>query len=308
MGDKRKRENRGRAKKPRRSGREAIKDPRVVDPANRPSAEEIAKKGSGGLAGNMERLVYQIIDMIKSGIDLSTCEEILSEEINPNTNKKFAPRFIHNAVVVASGLIRRNYEIQQEEVVGLHIKRYNEEITRLLNIKLDRIPPQKRLAVKVEAYMNCLDTLHQKEKLLGMHTKDFKIIINNEETTIVREKKPKLDISKLTLAEKIELNALLEKSRKSDDDEVCSVILKKDVVGETIDIEAEVIVEKSNIDRMENREPQKAIDDKSQGQALMSLEDKLRETLRKRAQEEFLKAGSKTADSDNPEEKVIVDH
>lgn len=73
-------ETRGKAKKPRRSGRKAIEDPKVVDPKNRPAEEEIK-------SGNMERLVYKCIDLIKTGVSLDGCKSIMSEEINPNTKR-----------------------------------------------------------------------------------------------------------------------------------------------------------------------------------------------------------------------------
>lgn len=293
---------RGKAKKPRRSGREAIKDPKMVDPKNRPTKEEIEKKGQGGMNGNMERLVYQTIDRIKSGMSVDACKEILEEEINPNTKKPYHERFVQDVTIKANSLIKQDYDIQRAEVISVHTQRYDKEIQDLLNFVAPSYiwEDYKREEAKNIAYMNCLSVLHQKEELLGMHRKAFRLIINNEETTVIRNTKPNIDLSRLTLEEKIELNQLMEKSRRTED-EIGGVILRSEQARVIEDVEHEVVEERLNIDRMENRQPKEIIQPHPENMALLSIQEKMRLALRKKAKEELERVGSRTVEFDNPE-------
>ena len=295
-------DGRGKAKKPRRKGREAIKDPKVVDPKNRPTSEEIAKKGSGGVSGNMERLVYKTIDWIKSGLSIDACREMICEEINPNTKRPFHERFADMVVLTANKLVKKDYELQRTEVISLHMQRYDSEIQALL---MYQAPPNERKPwleeeMNVAARMNCLGVLHQKEQLLGMHRKEFRIVINNEETIEVRDQKTNIDLSKLSLEEKVELNELIEKSRQTED-EIGGVILRSEQAKEIEDVEHEVISEKINIDRMENREPKVIEQPHPEGTALLSIQEKMRLALQRKAKEEIARVGSKTVEFDNIE-------
>jgi len=293
---------RGKAKKPRRKGREAIKDPKMVDPKNRPTKEEIEKKGVGGKDGNMERLVYQTIDRIKSGMSIDACKEILEEEINPNTKKPYHERFVQDVTIRANTLIKQDYDIQRSEVISIHTQRYDREIESLLNYVAPSYiwEDYKREEAKNIAYMNCLGVLHQKEELLGMHRKAFRLIINNEETTIIKNTKPNIDLSRLTLEEKIELNQLMEKSRRTED-EIGGVILRSEQAKVIEDVEHEVVEERLNIDRMENKQPKEFIEPLPQNMALLSIQEKMRLALRRKAKEELERVGSKTVEFDNPE-------
>jgi len=298
---------RGKAKKPKRSGREALKDPKVVDPKNRPTKEEVEKKGVGGKDGNMERLVYQTIDRIKSGMSVDACRELICEEINPNTKKPYHERFADEVTLTANKLIKQDYDIQRSEVISIHTQRYDREIEVLLHF----IPPWyieedwKREEAKNIAYMNCLGVLHQKEELLGMHRKAFRLIINNEETTIIKNTKPNIDLSKLTLEEKIELNQLMEKSRRTED-EIGGVILRSEQTKVIEDIQHEVVEERLNIDRMENKQPKEFIEPLPQNMALSGIQEKMRLALRRKAKEELERVGSKTVEFDNPEHLTPV--
>jgi hypothetical protein len=289
-------ELRGKAPKPGRQSRTFVQDHRVVDPKNRPSEEELSIK-ERGKAPNFEKLVYPTIDRIKSGLSLNACKELICQEINPNTNRPYHERFAQDIVLRANALIKEDYTIQRKEVISQHMMRYDQEINHLLNYVApinDRQPWLEEQA-NINARMDCLNVLHQKEELLGMHRKKFRLIINNEDEITVREKSPKIDLSKLTLEEKIELNSLIEKSRRTED-EISGVILNKESRKVIEDVDCEVIEEKVNIDRMENKIPiSRALPQTS----LQDAKEKIRMALRKKAQEEYTRVGSRTAENDN---------
>lgn len=296
-------DNRGKAKKPKRSGRKAIADPKVVDPKNRPTKED-REKHKPPRDSQMETIVYEMIDLIKSGVSLDGCKSIFMERINPNTHRLFHERFLQDCVLRANKLIKQVYEINKTDLIGVHIQRYDQEVNRLLNIPTPREEEYENIKHywadfnrKCLSMSQCLDALQQKEKLLGIHTKSFKLIINNEEETIVREKKLKIDITLLTLEEKIELNSLLEKSRRTDD-EIGGVILreKRDSVVE--DVEHEEISDRLNVDRMENKQPLVIVEPNPEGLMLESIQDKMHKRLQQAAKEALIKKGSRTAEYD----------
>lgn len=297
-------DGRGKAKKPRRSGRKALENPLVVYPENRPTKEEM-NKGQCGKPGNMEEIVYEMIDLIRTGVSLDGCKEIFGERINPNTGRVFAPRFLQTCSLKANALIQEVYEINKTELVSLHIKRYDREIQRLLSIETpkeaDFETPKgywRAFNQKVIGMSDCLDALQQKERLLGIHTKSFRLVINSEEETVLKDRAPEIDISLLSLDEKIELNDLIEKTRRTED-EISGVILRQDIrTTVTEDIEHEVVEEKSNIDRIENREPEVVTELAPEGLALELIKEKMNVRLQHAAKEALLKHRSKTVEFD----------
>lgn len=295
---------RGKAKKPKRNSRKVIEDPNIVDPQNRPPSEEVGKSVCGRI-GNMERLVYETIDRIKSGTSLEVCREALLQQINPNTKKPFSTKFVTDVVLHANRLIKKHYEINTTDMISLHIKRYDEEIQKLREYRA-RVDPTKPWLAKnknVLARIQCLEVLQQKEELLGMHRKAFKVVINEEETTIVQEQKGKIDVTRLTIDELIEFNTLIEKTRKTED-EISGVILRTREDRDIEDVEVETIKEKLNIDRMENRLP-KTVNPSLIPSTQQDLEFKIRLALSRQAKKELMKAGSKTIQYDEIEDGTM---
>lgn len=203
-------------------------------------------------------------------------------------------------------VFKNNFSLRADDVIAEHIKRYDVEIKRLRDFVPNTSNPAFARKIANEAKLCLLDTLHQKEKLLGFHTKNFSLKVYN--TININNKKIKkddFDLSKLTLNEKIEFVNLINKATRTEDELDPGYVNQKIKSNETtIDIEHEEIVtekveEKSlNIEKIELEEVEEKIDI-DYVPAQITISDKLREALRKKAEEQF----SKLKDNQMPSEK-----
>jgi AAA15 family ATPase/GTPase len=103
--------------------------------------------------------------------------------------------------------------------------------------------------------MDALQALRQKEVLLGLHRKTFKIVFNTQNNFIdgaaakPKQTKQSFDLDRLTLEEQVELLDLIAISSRSED-EVYGVKLRG-IDGKIIDEAVEVEVINDNIKHIE---------------------------------------------------------
>lgn len=103
----------------------------------------------------------------------------------------------------------------KERIIYEHLILYDKKIERELQDPVTK-NPRFFNKLKIDKLMNCLETMKQKETLLGLHKKKIRIVLNNK---IKFEKKKEqvqltqIDISQLSIEEKIELSELLEKAK-----------------------------------------------------------------------------------------------
>lgn len=197
-----------------RNGHSALEDPRIVDPRFRPSPSEINKIGISGQTSNLEKEAYEVIDLIREGYSLEYCRGVLSKKINDKTKRPYSPRFIQTIVLKANKVIQQYHKAEQYKVHHLHINRYNAMIRRLLQKEFEINPEIPWLARKLEidALTEALLVMKQKEELLGIYRKSFKIEINNETNIQIvngRSIVDGLDIDLLETQELIELHELI---------------------------------------------------------------------------------------------------
>ena len=174
---------------------------------------------------------------------------------------------------IARKQLSQEYDRDREFVIANHINRYNKEIKRLFNIDVSEFNKWKAAEMKTYAYFNLLEVLQQKEKVLGLHSKRLHIKINNEINLKTKKETPTLNLSALTLQEKIELYHLLQESEI--DQENMSIIpsTKHKVNKEEIE-DAEYVEELPNIDSIKAKEisPTKEVDNPN---TLLTLQEKL---------------------------------
>lgn len=238
------------------SGKKHLQDPKVVEKKNRRDLS----KNRFGTDPQMEREVYKAIDWMREGKNIEWCTQELRRTINAKTGRVYAPRFVENIITAANQLIEMYYRSQIYQVEKVHIARYNKMIIDKLNRNYDEefaylIAEKPWVVEQIEQVdlMDVLQAMKQKEMLLGMHRKTFKVTINNQNNIFVQQPKappkPKLDISKLTLEEQVELLSLVQLTSRTED-EMHGVILSSPKLNDTIDIEAETI-ENDNVKYIE---------------------------------------------------------
>lgn len=260
------------------SGRKSLQDPKIVERKNR--RDITTTKGPKPM---MEKEVYQVIDWMKEGKSHEWCTQQLRATINERTQRVYAPRFVENIITTAGQLLNMYYRSQIHKVEKVHIARYNQIIIDKLNKKYEfseRMPEWLCIKIVSDDLNEALQAMKQKEVLLGMHRKTFKLTINTQNNiNITNTNKPKqqldkIDIHNLSLEEQVELLSLIELTSRSDD-EVYGVKLKtvEKHQDEVIEV-AEVINE--NIKRIE---PFTKPNQDNQGSTLIDIKSKIQQRL-----------------------------
>jgi hypothetical protein len=184
--------------------------------------------------------------------------------------------------------LSEQYDKDREFVVSLHLARYNEEINKRMNVDVSEFNKFRAKEVKNYSYLQALEALYQKEKVLGLHTKALQIKINNKNNVKVKVYKKRYKMENLTLSELIEMNSLVEKCKKSED-QISEIILReKPVVQETEDIEYTEIIN-DNVKQIAEKVVPFHLRTDTPNKNLLDVEEKMMETFRKNAEEEFKK-------------------
>lgn len=219
-----------------------LQNPNIVDPKHRRDVYNTAKK-----TPLMEKYVYMTIDWMREGKSIEWITSTLKQEKNERTERKLAPRFVENIITASNQLLTLWYHDQIYNVEKIHIARYNQIIIDKLNKKYnfnEGMPEWLCTKIICDDLMDVLQAMKQKETLLGMHRKSFKITINNQTNVVVNKdnkvQQGKIDIHNLTFDEQVELLQLIEITNRSED-ELHGVILrdkKKEIEAEEIEVEA----------------------------------------------------------------------
>lgn len=277
----------------------------------KPKSTRIKKqKNTAKLDINKEKLedtlkkqwIIKAIELMKDHYSSSYTREYIRE----NKDGSKSDMAIDSIMKEANAEIVSSQFSKAEEIIPIHLKRYNKNIKDALAIK--EIPEDevdgevitwedfyKARNRKIKAMIDALAALLQKEELLQFHNKDFVIEVNTEETIEVREKVKKLNIHKLPLDKQIQLLNLYKKMEKKDFEltDITGTMEVDQVVTE--DVEAEV-VELPNVHKIEQEKLPEPIKRSSITGADPTI--KLRESLQKLAASRFKEAGGTLTDEE----------
>lgn len=233
--------------------------------------------------------IYRILDWYKEGLFRASIVEMLRAE-------EFSDSVIDEYLTECSSIIYEQFSTKSSNIVSLHLKRYDKEINTLLKRNYDRLPLKIRYKVKGAAFLNALETLHQKEKLLNLHNKQTLIRFNQRNNINETPEKPnRFDLTQLTLEERIDLLNLISKASPKNNIN-SGVILREKVIEseETVDIQHEEVI---NITQIQ-QENVMGVDvfPEQKAHTVDELTKKLQDTLKKKAEEALIKAGSKTVE------------
>lgn len=260
--------------------RKHLQDPNIVDPKNRRDLSTIKR-----MTPLMELHIYEAIDWMREGKSYEWITQQLLRTQNTRTKRNLAPRFVENIVTGANQLIMLWYQQQIYQVEKIHIARYNQIIIDKLNKKYtfdEGMPPWLCTKIMCDDLTDCLNAMRQKEVLLGMHRKSFKITINNQTNVTINKPKSKpeakVDIHNLTFTEQAELLQLIAATNKSDN-ELHGVILKQKVIEVDQDQFEDAVVIATNIDSIDTYKDVKK--DIGRGSTLSDIEQKIQDRLLK---------------------------
>lgn len=111
----------------------------------------------------------------------------------------------------ANLFIRKSFEIERDSIFELHLTRYEQIWETNINPDVSHVPPKYRLATLCHHKTIAMDSLLQKENLLGVHTKEFKARM--AASSFRGTKESEFDMSKLELHEQLELLEILRKAK-----------------------------------------------------------------------------------------------
>lgn len=278
--------------------------------ANRPKTKITNRRNGANLNINRHKLdntiakkwVEKAIELFKQGYsNLYVREHIMTNKEGAKTEGAV------RSIMDAANVIINNSQFQKtEEMMPLHLSRYNSLIKALKatkDISEDQVDGEivtwkdfyRKREEKIKAYENCITTLFQREKLLKFHNKDFLFKWTKEEVVEVKEVEKKITITKLELAEQIELLNLIKKTRKDENDLGAIIAGQIEAKAEVVDIEHEV-VEQPNIEQIKHLqlpEPPSSVKTTYHDPTA-----KLRESLAKLAAGKFKEIGKLTEDEE----------
>lgn len=194
----------------------------------------------------------------------------------------------------ANTIIRKEFEVEKSFLLDLHFIRYEEIFEESININVDSIPAGYRKAVKCEHLITAMETLFQKEKLLGVHTKRYKQVANSK--SIKKEKNTLYDISQLTFNEQIELAMLLKKSKNVE-------ILNKPIIANNNPLNVDKIIKVNGevIDapirqakETDIKKEQGLIEQEEQGKTLLEVQANMNKTLNDKVKEMYERSSKKS--------------
>lgn len=197
---------------------------------------------------------------------------------------------IEQCIIEAKATLSKEFEIEREFIVDIHTLRYEELYATSLDPDLSNVPLMFHDSALTESYSTAIDILFQKERALGLHSKMFKVQINNYLQTKNKKSNNGLNFNSLTLDEQITLLQLVEDSRVSD------VIYRPIIKNESDNIKVNKVEVIQQIEAPIRAAKQtdvigdesKAIV-KQQGKSLIDIKETMRENLKKQVEEAFKK-------------------
>lgn len=177
----------------------------------------------------------EVVGWIKGQVSLDEIKRNLSEE-------GFIDKKINESIKVAKNLIQKEYEEERDLLVDLHILRYEEMYYVNLEPNLNHIPPMYRKNTLAEHLVLAMETLSAKEKVLGMHSNEFRIKLNNFYVNNKIKSDPSYDLSKLNIDDLLTFLELINKT-KYVEQLVIPIISKVSEVEEIETIVAEEIID-----------------------------------------------------------------
>ena len=130
------------------------------------------RKGPQGIA--RDELNKSIIDIYKQGGSTEDVEKYLKSIGREKT--------IRSDIYNANLIVKDNAKLERDSLIQVHVKRYERLFQNNYNKKVSDFPclePHIAKYLVVDSLMIALDALVAKEKVLGLHTKNFRVQLNN---------------------------------------------------------------------------------------------------------------------------------
>lgn len=195
-------------------------------------------------------MLTRAIELMYQWVNKGEFNAILTKEFNASAIQ------LKDCYACAFASYRRQIELEKINLVSLHINRYEDLFKSVYNKDFSKIKPERQWQAQIDQHLELVDILQSKEKIIGVHSKTFKIRLNNfyEKKKLV--KLSDFDLDKLTVEEKIELIGLFDKCKVSKDMEIKVTGAKKQDIAQEVNFEEISLIENTlkdvNIQQVDN--------------------------------------------------------
>lgn len=149
----------------------------------------------------------KIIELFREGL---TDKEILYKVLQDNPNLKETSAQVYLDSARAS--YKQEFILTRRFNIIQHVKRYDRDIFTLANFEPRTSSYAKYQFEKTKAYLDMINLLQKKEKVLGFHRKSVQLKIKNTVNIAITKVERSFDFTNLTWEEKLELYHLTEKA------------------------------------------------------------------------------------------------
>lgn len=152
-------------------------------------------------------------------------------------------------MTVVRKLYSSNIDKEKENLIQIHVNRYENMYLRLKDKKISK-DSKNYLRYEVFKYLQMISLLQAKEKILGIHSRIFKVQLNNYYQAKKIKALPDLDFTQLTIDEKKQLISLFDKCKEKQNEFKIIPNTQQSKKIEILADEAEIIespIQQSNI-------------------------------------------------------------
>lgn len=254
--------------------------------------------------------VTKALEMMKEGLS----QQYITNFISENKKGGHSTGTIKQILGNASQIINNEYTRKISEVQLLHVRRYNENIVRLLKTTCytyDDVANQvcdweqffESKNRKIKAFNDAINSIVQKENTLQMDSNTFTVEVNEEMEVNIKEEKavvPVFNVSKLTFVEQVELYELMRKAKQGEADLASVIEGVQEATGQiTEDVKA-IVDTPANVASIKH-EKLEVIEEKPP--FVVDPTAKLKETLRRLAAARIKEIGGHL----DPQEKAYLE-
>ena len=153
------------------------------------------------------RRVKEVVEWYKQGAKRSEVELRLLDQ-------GLSSHYVGGILANANKYIIETFKEEKQYLIGLHLSRYDALYEKHIGLAAVKIGPKFRFK-RVDHYLLAMEALLSKEKLLGLHGRNYNIQLNNymSQDTSRREKANSYNFEKLSVEELVELDDLIKKSK-----------------------------------------------------------------------------------------------
>ncbi len=236
-------------------------------------------------------LTRDIVEEMKIGTTLGDILDKFSED--------FTTKQVYDGITRAKVVIKKFYEDENSRMIDLHILRYEDFFKENINPDLSKIPPAYRKTVIHDKFNIAMEALLAKEKMLGIHTKTFKVKFSGYINSQKEKEKKDFDFKKLSIQERYRLLELIDKTEIRKGGELKTFIKPNEDVEDVVIIsetkkENEIIESPLRDVKILNKKEEEIKQQPKSGKTFEEIQRMIQENIKKEMEEKFPKNDGKS--------------